>query len=163
MAGIATGMARDGLIPYIYSIATFATMRCYEQLRNGAALHGLPVRVIGIGGGFSYGHAGPTHYALEDLAILRTQPSVAVIAPADQSQAREALRSMAGHPGPVYFRVNKNERPDLPGLAGRFARGVPSGSAPASTSCCCQPARSPTTSSRLPSCSRRGAARPRSR
>jgi transketolase len=125
MAGIATGMARDGLIPYIYSIATFATMRCYEQLRNGAALHGLPVRVIGIGGGFSYGHAGPTHYALEDLAILRTQPSVAVIAPADQSQAREALRSMAGHPGPVYFRVDKNERPDLPGLAGRFAPGRP--------------------------------------
>jgi transketolase len=125
MAGLAAGMARDGLIPYIYSIATFATMRCYEQLRNGAVLHNLPVRVVGIGGGFSYGHAGPTHYALEDLAILRTQPSVAVIAPADQSQARVALRSMAGHPGPVYFRVDKNERPDLPGLAGRFAPGRP--------------------------------------
>jgi transketolase len=125
MAGLASGMARDGLVPYIYSIATFATMRCYEQFRNGAALHNLPVRLIGIGGGFSYGHAGPTHYALEDLAILRTQPSVAVIAPADAAQARAVLRSMAGHSGPVYFRVDKNERPDLAGLAGRFALGRP--------------------------------------
>ncbi len=125
MAGLASGMARDGLVPYIYSIATFATMRGYEQFRNGAALHNLPVRLIGIGGGFAYGHAGPTHYALEDLAILRTQPSVAVIAPADSSQARAALWSMAGHPGPVYFRVDKNERPYLSGLAGRFALGRP--------------------------------------
>lgn len=125
MAGIATGMARDGLVPFIYSIATFATMRCYEQLRNGAALHGLPVRVVGVGGGFSYGHAGPTHYAVEDLAILRAQPSVAVIAPADAAQARAALRATAGHPGPVYFRVDKNERPELPGLSGRFAPGRP--------------------------------------
>jgi transketolase len=64
MAGLATGLARDGMIPYLYSIVTFSTMRCYEQFRNGVALHNLPVRLIGIGGGFAYGHAGPTHYAL---------------------------------------------------------------------------------------------------
>ena len=125
MAGLATGLARDGMIPYLYSIATFSTMRCYEQFRNGAALHNLPIRLIGIGGGFSYGHAGPTHYALEDLTILRTQPAVTVIAPADRSQTRTALRSMTQHPGPVYYRIDKNERPDVPGLAGRFALGRP--------------------------------------
>jgi transketolase len=125
MAGLATGLARDGMIPYLYSIATFSTMRCYEQFRNGAAMHNLPIRLIGIGGGFSYGHAGPTHYALEDLTILRTQPAVTVIAPADRSQARTALRTMALHPGPVYFRIEKNARPDVPGLAGRFALGQP--------------------------------------
>jgi transketolase len=125
MAGLATGLARDGMIPYLYSIATFSTMRCYEQFRNGAVLHNLPVRLIGIGGGFSYGHAGPTHYALEDLSILRTQPAVSVIAPADSSQTRSALRALADHPGPVYFRIDKNERPDLPGLSGRFTLGRP--------------------------------------
>jgi transketolase len=125
MAGLATGLARDGMIPYLYSIATFSTMRCYEQFRNGAALHNLPVRLIGIGGGFSYGHAGPTHHALEDLSILRTQPAVTVIAPADSSQTRSALWSMARHPGPIYFRIDKNDRPELPGLAGRFTPGRP--------------------------------------
>jgi transketolase len=125
MAGLAAGLARDGMIPYLYSIATFSTMRCYEQFRNGAAMHYLPIRLIGIGGGFSYGHAGPTHYAWEDLTILRTQPAVTVIAPADPSQARSALRSMARHPGPVYFRIDKNDQPDLLGLAGRFAPGRP--------------------------------------
>src|SRR5271157_1585672 len=125
MAGLATGLARDGMVPYLYSIATFSTMRCYEQFRNGAVLHNLPVRLIGIGGGFSYGHAGPTHYALEDLTILRTQPAVTVIAPADSSQTCGALRSLAEHPGPVYYRIDKNERPDLPGLEGRFCLGRP--------------------------------------
>jgi transketolase len=125
MAGLATGLARDGMIPYLYSIATFSSMRCYEQFRNGAALHNLPIRLIGIGGGFSYGHAGPTHHALEDLTIMRTQPAVTVIAPADHCQTRSALQSMAQHPGPVYLRIDKNDRPELPGLAGKFALGRP--------------------------------------
>jgi transketolase len=125
MAGVATGLARDGMIPYLYSIATFSSMRCYEQFRNGAALHNLPIRLIGIGGGFSYGHAGPTHHALEDLTILRTQPAVTVIAPADHCQTRSSLRSMAQHPGPVYFRIDKNDQLELPGLDGQFALGRP--------------------------------------
>src|SRR3954469_24923245 len=88
MLGVATGLARQGRVPFVYSIATFASMRGYEQFRNGAVLHRLPVRVVGIGGGFAYGHAGPTHHALEDLAIARAQPGVTVLAPADQAQAR---------------------------------------------------------------------------
>ena len=74
MLGIATGLARQGFVPFVYSIATFASMRCYEQFRNGPVLHGLPVRVVGTGGGFAYGHAGPTHHAIEDLSIARTLP-----------------------------------------------------------------------------------------
>src|SRR5579859_7432648 len=95
MLGIAAGLAVEGYTPFVYSIATFAAMRGYEQFRNGAALHHLPVRVIGIGGGFSYGHAGPTHHALEDLAIMRAQASVIPLAPADSAQARQALRLVA--------------------------------------------------------------------
>src|SRR5436190_24353159 len=82
MLGVATGLAREGCVPFVYSIATFTSMRCYEQIRNGPVLHGLPVRVVGIGGGFSYGHAGPTHHGLEDLTITRTQPGATVLCPA---------------------------------------------------------------------------------
>src|SRR5262245_44384130 len=57
MVGTATGLAEAGFIPYVYSIVTFASLRGYEFIRNGPVLHQLPVRIIGIGGGFEYGHA----------------------------------------------------------------------------------------------------------
>lgn len=125
MAGLAAGLAQAGFIPFIYSIATFSSMRCYEQVRNGALLHGLPVRVVGIGGGYAYGHAGPTHYALEDLAIARTQPGMTVVAPADPAQARSALHATKDLPGPAYLRIGKGNNPEVPGLQGRFAFGRP--------------------------------------
>jgi transketolase len=120
MLGIATGLARQGFVPFVYSIATFASMRCYEQFRNGPVLHDLPVRVIGTGGGFAYGLAGPTHHAVEDLAIARTLPGVAVVAPADGAQTRTVMAATASMPGPVYLRIDKAEEPDIPALAGRF-------------------------------------------
>jgi transketolase len=125
MVGIATGLAREGFVPFVYSIATFSSMRCYEQLRDGAILHQLPVRVIGIGGGFAYGHAGPTHYALEDLSIARTQPGLTVIAPADRTQARRAIQEIVNFPGPAYLRLDKTIAPDIDGLCGRFELGTP--------------------------------------
>ena len=82
MVGVATGLAESGYIPFIYSIATFASMRAYEFIRNGPLVHNLPVRVIGVGGGFEYGSAGVTHHALEDIAVMRTLPGMQVIAPA---------------------------------------------------------------------------------
>jgi transketolase len=125
MAGVAAGLAQAGFVPFIYSIATFSSMRCYEQVRNGALLHHLPVRVVGIGGGYAYGHAGPTHYALEDLAIARAQPGMTVLAPADPGQARAVVRATAGLPGPAYLRIGKGGNPEVPGLDGRFALGRP--------------------------------------
>jgi transketolase len=125
MAGIATGLAQVGFVPFIYSIATFASMRCYEQVRDGALLHHLPVRIIGVGGGYAYGHAGPTHYALEDLAIARTQPGMTVLAPADPAQTRTALRATVDIPGAVYMRVGKGGNPEVPGLNGRFTLNQP--------------------------------------
>jgi transketolase len=118
--GIATGLAREGQVPFVYSIATFASMRGYEQFRNGPVLHHLPVRVVGIGGGFAYGHAGASHHALEDLSIARTQAGVAVIAPVDGPQARTAVFATRDLPGPAYLRIDKAALPDLPELAGRF-------------------------------------------
>jgi transketolase len=122
MLGVATGLAEAGYIPFAYSIATFSTLRPYEFIRNGAALHDLPVRIVGVGGGFDYGHNGITHFALEDYAVMRTQPSITTVVPADAAQARAAVRGTADVPGPVYFRVSK--RGDaVPGLDGRFALG----------------------------------------
>jgi transketolase len=125
MAGIATGLAQAGFVPFIYSIATFTSMRCYEQVRNGPVLHHLPVRVVGIGGGYAYGHAGPTHHALEDLAIARTQPGLTVLVPADPAQTRTIVRATMDLSGPAYLRVGKGGNTEVPGLGGRFALGRP--------------------------------------
>lgn len=122
MLGVATGLAEAGFVPFAYSIATFSALRPYEFIRNGPALHDLPVRIVGVGGGFDYGHNGITHFALEDYAVMRTQPAIATVAPADADQARAAVRATADHPGPIYFRVSKRGD-SLPGLDGRFELG----------------------------------------
>jgi transketolase len=125
MAGIAAGLAQLGFMPFLYSIATFTSMRCYEQVRDGALLHHLPVRLVGIGGGYAYGHAGPTHFALEDLTIARTQPGMTVVAPADPAQTASVVRAMLELTGPAYLRIGKGGNPEVPGLGGRFALGRP--------------------------------------
>jgi transketolase len=122
MVGIATGLAEAGYTPYVYSIATFASMRGYEFVRNGPILHRLPVRVVGVGGGMDYGHNGMTHYAVEDAGIMRVQPGIAVVAPADPAQTRAALPLVQALPGPAYLRLGK-ESEAVPGLDGRFALG----------------------------------------
>ncbi|HEX4806908.1 MAG TPA: transketolase C-terminal domain-containing protein [Conexibacter sp.] len=122
MVGMATGLAEAGYTPYVYSIATFASMRGYEFVRNGPILHELPVRVVGVGGGMDYGHNGVTHYALEDAGIMRVQPGIAVVAPADPQQTAAALPALQRLPGPVYLRLGKESQP-VPGLDGRFALG----------------------------------------
>ncbi len=125
MVGLATGLADAGFLPFVYSIATFAVLRPFEFIRNGPIAHGLPVRIVGVGGGFEYGSAGATHHALEDVALLRTQPGMTVICPADHQQAAEALRQTWLLPGPVYYRLGKDETSVVPGLDGRFSMAEP--------------------------------------
>ncbi len=108
MMGVATGLAARGLVPYCYSIATFASMRGYEQLRDGAALHHLPVKVVGVGAGVGYGTLGATHHAIEDVAILRVMPGMAVVAPADPRQVMKAVGLIHDLPGPAYLRLAKS-------------------------------------------------------
>jgi transketolase len=111
MIGVATGLAESGFIPFCYSIATFATLRPYEFIRNGPIVHKLPVRIIGIGGGFDYGPAGSTHHALEDIAVMRALPGMIVLAPIDGLQAAAALERVWDEPAPVYFRLGKGGPP----------------------------------------------------
>jgi transketolase len=122
MLGIATGLAEAGYTPFAYSIATFASMRGYEFFRSGAALHRLPVRLVGVGGGFDYGYNGISHYALEDVALMRVQPDVTVLVPADPDQASGAVAATADLANPVYLRVGKTEAA-VSGLNSRFSPG----------------------------------------
>ncbi len=123
MVGLATGLAEAGFIPFVYSIVPFAVLRPYEFIRNGPIAHRLPVRIVGVGGGFEYGANGFTHYGLEDIAVMRAQPGISIIAPADHSQTRTALQKTWNLPGPVYYRVGKDDRAVVPGLEGAFELG----------------------------------------
>jgi len=125
MVGISTGLAEAGYIPFLYSIGTFASLRGYEFLRNGPILHGLPVRVIGVGGGLEYSTAGATHHSIDDVGVMRVQPGIRVIAPADYEQSGAALRATWNLPGPIYYRIGKNEKVTVPGLDGRFDLNAP--------------------------------------
>src|SRR5438093_3574694 len=86
MVGLATGLAEAGFIPFVYSIVTFASLRPYEFIRNGPILHQLPVRIVGVGGGFEYGPQGATHHGLEHVGVMRVQPGIAATARADYAQ-----------------------------------------------------------------------------
>lgn len=121
MVGMATGLAESGFLPFVYSIVPFAVLRPYEFIRNGPVLHQLPVRVVGVGAGVEYGTNGLTHYGLEDLAVTRVQPGMTVLAPADHRQTREVLLATWDRPGPIYYRLGKDDKREVPGLDGRFA------------------------------------------
>lgn len=123
MVGLATGLAEAGFVPFVYSIATFAALRPFEFIRNGPILHKLPVRIVGVGGGFDYGAAGSSHHGLEDVGVFRTQSGIGIVAPADHRQARTALRQTWNLEGPVYYRIGKDDQTTVPGLDGRFELG----------------------------------------
>jgi transketolase len=123
MVGLATGMADAGFVPFVYSIVTFASLRGYEFIRNGPVFHQLPVRIVGMGGGFEYGTAGPSHHGTEDVAVMRALPGLTVIAPADHAQAASAIRASWDLPGPIYLRLGKDDETLVTGLDGRFRLG----------------------------------------
>ncbi len=120
MLGVATGLADSGFIPFVYSIVPFAVLRPFEFIRNGPIMHRLPVRIVGVGGGFEYSHNGLTHFGVEDVGVMRTQPGVRVVAPADHEQTRTVLRRTWNVAGPVYYRIGKDDRTVVAGLEGRF-------------------------------------------
>ena len=121
MLGLATGLAEGGFTPFVYSIAPFAVLRPYEFLRNGPIQHRFPVRIVGVGGGFEYGPNGFSHYALEDIAVMRAQRAIRIVAAGDSQQIPAALTAANALPEPVYFRLRKDNTSLVEGLDGRFA------------------------------------------
>ena len=122
MTGMAAGMALDGLMPYVNTIATFITRRCYEQVAMDVCLHDLPVRLIGNGGGVVYAPLGPTHLATEDIAIMRALPNMTVVCPADAEEMVRFMDRTLDWPHPIYIRLAKGGDPhDREDLLGRAA------------------------------------------
>lgn len=107
MTALACGMAMEGHKVYTYSIGNFTTLRPLEFIRNDVCYHDADVTVVSVGGGFSYGQLGMSHFSTEDLAIMRALPNMQVIAPADVWEASQLVRQMAMCPGPKYLRLDK--------------------------------------------------------
>lgn len=111
LTGVAAGMALSGKIVFTYSIANFPILRCLEQVRNDVCYHKANVKIVSVGGGLAYGSLGPTHHAVEDLAILRSLPEMVVVAPGDPKEAAGATRAVAKHSGPCYLRLGRAGEP----------------------------------------------------
>ena len=109
--GVAAGLAMEGYIPYVNTIATFITRRCFEQVALDACLHNLPIRLIGNGGGLVYAPLGPTHLAIEDVAIMRSLPNMTVVVPADADEMKRFMPKTLNHSGPIYIRLAKGGDP----------------------------------------------------
>lgn len=113
MTGLAAGMALCGKICFIYSIANFPTLRPFEQIRNDVCYHKANVKIVSIGGGMAYGALGMTHFAIEDIAVMRALPNMVVVAPGDPYEAACATRAAAAHEGPVYLRLGRAGEPTV--------------------------------------------------
>lgn len=111
VVGMAAGLAMEGFIPYVHTIATFITRRCYEQVAVDCCLHNLPVRLIGNGGGLVYAPLGPTHLAIEDIAIMRALPNMTVVSVCDADEMRRFMPKTLDWKGPVYIRLAKGFDP----------------------------------------------------
>ena len=111
--GVAAGLALSGKVVYVYSIIPFVTMRCFEQIRIDVAYMKTNVRLVGVGAGLSYGPAGATHHAIEDIAIMRALPGMTVCCPGDPVEVREVVSRSYDYPGPMYIRLGKTGEPQI--------------------------------------------------
>jgi len=121
--GMAAGLAMEGYIPYVNTIATFITRRCYEQVAVDLCLHNLPVRLIGNGGGLVYAPLGPTHLAIEDIAIMRALPNMTVTAVCDAKEMVRLMNCTLDWPNPIYIRLAKGGDPVVSREENGFAIG----------------------------------------
>ena len=118
MMGIAAGIATTGKIPFASTFAMFAAGRAFEQVRNSIGYPHLNVKIGATHAGISVGEDGATHQCNEDIALMRTIPGMVIINPADDIEARAAVKAAYEYVGPVYLRFGRyavpviNDRPD---------------------------------------------------
>jgi transketolase len=123
MVGIAAGLAMEGKIPWINSIAPFATLRCAEQIRTDLCYNNLHAVIVSCLGGIAGAPMGATHYATDDLGVLRTFSNITLLSPADQWEIGAALEAAMDWPGVVYIRLGGGTEPHLPMPPSRFIIG----------------------------------------
>ena len=110
MIGVAGALARSGLIPFVHTFGVFATRRPLDQIVNAVAYPRLPVRIVGFMPGIS-SPGGPSHQAIEDVALMRALPGMTVVDVADATETAQAVAAIADLPGPVYLRLKRGEIP----------------------------------------------------
>lgn len=113
LMSVAAGLALEGRRVFVFGIASHLTGRAYEQMKLDICVLGLDVVILGVGGGLSYGADGPTHQALDDLALMRTLPGMAVYNPADGHCARACILAAVDAGGPAYVRLDRERLPFL--------------------------------------------------
>ena len=124
LAAVASGMANYGKIPFIASYAAFSPGRNNEQIRTTISLNNVPVKIVGSHAGVSVGPDGATHQALEDIALMRVQPNMTVVVPADSEEARKATHAIAGTDSPAYIRLGRSGTPEFTTSESPFEFGV---------------------------------------
>ncbi|HUK62609.1 MAG TPA: hypothetical protein VLV15_04720, partial [Dongiaceae bacterium] len=106
MVGMSAGLALRGRIPVVHALATFLTLRAFEFIRTDVGIAGLPVKLVGAVPGFLSEANGPTHQAVDDVAVMRTIPGMQIFCPADESELLAGLPEVLASPAPAYIRFN---------------------------------------------------------
>ncbi|MBF0409941.1 MAG: transketolase [Candidatus Riflebacteria bacterium] len=111
MVSVSAGVSSCKKIPFIYTIIPFLVMRAFEQIRNDICMQKMNVKIVGIGAGVSYSTLGPTHHAIEDLALMRVLPNMKIFSPADALETKKATEAAYSIEGPVYIRLGTSKEP----------------------------------------------------
>jgi transketolase len=125
MIGVAAGMAMRGKKVFVYSIIPFVTFRVLEQIRNDLCLQNLPVKIVGVGVGLTYGTSGPTHHSIEDIGVMSSLPNLTVISPGDPIEVEKLVEQTLNLESPCYIRLGKSgeENVNLPDVNLRIGKG----------------------------------------
>jgi transketolase len=115
MMATAAGLASCGKIVFVSTFAMFATGRCWDQIRNSVAYNDFNVKIVATHAGITVGPDGSSHQAIEDIALMRAIPNMAVIVPCDAPETTDAILAVAQHQGPVYVRLGRSKVPDVEG------------------------------------------------
>jgi transketolase len=113
MIGLATGLSKKGFNVFCYSLGNFPTLRCLEQIRNDAAYHNANIKIVNVGGGYSYGPLGFSHHATEDLSVMRCIPNVKILVPSCNEDVVVFTNYILKNKGLFYFRLDKKRDQDF--------------------------------------------------
>jgi transketolase len=123
MIAIASGLASEGKKVYTYAIAPFITSRCFEFTKLNAGLMRFPIKLVGVGAGFSYDDSGPTHHTTEDISIMRTIPHLEIYSPSDSLSASNFFDLMNKSENPSYLRLDRRIFPTIHSDSKKFPSG----------------------------------------
>ena len=124
MVSVAAGLALAGRKVFIYTIIPFITQRCYEQVKIDLCSMNLPVTILGVGPGLTYGNDGPTHHGTQDIAIMRALPEITILNPSDAIMAAGSINIGYKNSGPTYIRIDKGKVPEIYNQESDFQDGL---------------------------------------